>query len=493
MKKKCLALFFSALLMLGTFGIRAPAVSAEHILFLPHRGGTFNIIGRYNGNSIPTDFGNAYQAVAVEQQSGALLRDAVLSVSAEYIDDKSLKATILLENRSSRSAAVKIALHGDSKVNQSDTPPLFLIPQDVKKSYALRVCETTADGYQCTYRFRGVGGSPDAATVWLGRFDERYDNFWNNGTATVITGMDSGMAISWQNLQLPASGSVSVSFEVAVEPANLAELPAMAAKPKVPPTPAPTFGPLPTLAPIEKLAPIGGVTSDWKSVLRKIERSAPGSVISVKMDQDSLMPIEVLERLQRIKDVSLRVSDEEGNSFVLNESAAKQAMPDRPYNLESLNQLAQAAAKSEEDASSAPASSSESASLPASTPAASAQGQTAASNPEDAKEREQSASPSAGAFALQPQSEQTGYLPAGDSVPDLLGYLRRADISPVWAPDIRANTGVMDRLYRAVLSAEMNTLSAQDKTDCIAYLSQWQQVLGKPQEQADQLAHDLID
>lgn len=51
----------------------------------------------------------------------------------------------------------------------------------------------------------------------------------------------------------------------------------------------------------------------------------------------------------------------------------------------------------------------------------------------------------------------------------------------------------MDRLYRAVLSAEMNTLSAQDKTDCIAYLSQWQQVLGKPQEQADQLAHDLID
>lgn len=473
MKKKCLAFFLSIALLLSAFSISAFAASAKHILFLPHQSNSFNILGQYDGASIATDFANSYNIVVADQKTGHLLSNAVVSIAAEYLNDVSLKATITLQNRSEQDATAKIALHSDSKINHSDTPPLFMIPQDVKNAYALRASETYTGGYQCTYQFRNVKGSPDASTVWIGRYDERYDNLWNDGTKTTVSGIDSGMAISWQNINLPVSGAASVSFIVSVEPANLSELPVIETEPKATASPSAVFGPLPSLPPIEKLNPIGGitngkdkVTSDWTGVLDNIQKAKPGSTVAITMDSESLMPIEVLKRLEKIKNISLQISNESGESFTLTAESAHKAPTEKPLNFESLNQLT--------SGESSPAADSEVA----------------------VPEKEEAVTPSttkpSGNFALQKASEQTGYLPAVTTIPEMLHYLRRADISPSWAPDIRANTGAMERLYRAALSADTASLSAKERTDCVAYLTQWQQVLGKSPQEAEQLAKDLV-
>lgn len=54
-------------------------------------------------------------------------------------------------------------------------------------------------------------------TIWLGAYGNRKNNRWINSTSDSYTSGDSGFAFSWQDIEIPAGGTVERSFSVSLQ------------------------------------------------------------------------------------------------------------------------------------------------------------------------------------------------------------------------------------------------------------------------------------
>lgn len=198
-----------------------------------------DILGQYKGQWIQTTFDYSGYQVVSKNMTGAVVEQRADFVNGgQYVQ---LNYTVTAGDRAI--TAGKLAVHADVQISDDDYATIKVI-KDSSGSKVLGVsmvdahnnCEASTQGAQYNLYFRGTAGVTDVSTYWFGYYGIRQSNCYNqlpknaqaittsdNGydsEAESYSGMDSGIAVSWQNIELAPGQSKTYSIIVGVGEAS---------------------------------------------------------------------------------------------------------------------------------------------------------------------------------------------------------------------------------------------------------------------------------
>ncbi len=197
-------------------------VTNGNVAYSVYSNKSFDIVGKYGEKYINTSYNKHWNMTGNEQSSPDTISYSTITTAVDYIkvlfDKDSLqKATV---SAKMSSGFHSLAIGTDTELNNEDYCPLTATFEANGTLNQVQMVEATEPG-SASFVIKPV--SPAASHYWLGYYNYREyfsyntqtgSQFTNNslGYVTSVTGLDTGMTISWTNL---ADGEV-VSFEFSV-------------------------------------------------------------------------------------------------------------------------------------------------------------------------------------------------------------------------------------------------------------------------------------
>lgn len=116
---------------------------------------------------------------------------------------------------------ISIATDADIQIGFNDYADIYNIEGD--KGFVMTVYVT-----QFSFLLRGLG-CEDVDTYWYGKFTDRFDNLFNNGSREYLRATDSGMAFSWKDRVLQPNETKTFTI-VSSKDQNVVQMPKISAK-----------------------------------------------------------------------------------------------------------------------------------------------------------------------------------------------------------------------------------------------------------------------
>lgn len=201
-----------------------------------------DIKASYNGKWIKTSYDNTKQYKT--ELSG--LDGASVKVTPTIINSGTYVKVLytVTNNGDTDITGGKLAVHSDIQIGDNDDAAIEVIQNSDGKAIGFKMIDdhTTEKKEDCTSRgaqlnmyFAGTGGVTDADTYWFGFYGHRQDNAFKtisdatinsgyaanyekdeNGNYIKLKDTDSGIAFSWQNIELAAGESKEFSWVINV-------------------------------------------------------------------------------------------------------------------------------------------------------------------------------------------------------------------------------------------------------------------------------------
>ena len=199
---------------------------------------TIDVKGKYNDEWIKTTYNDIGYEVATSGLDGA-----DVSASAAFINNgQYVQLSYTVTAGDSGVTDGKLAVHADVQIGGNDYAAVEVI-QDGGKIIGLKMVDDNSSNssYNAQFNlyFDGTGGVTPVDTYWFGKYSERDDSdstygyiyfaplndstksssgayTQENGIYTKLTGIDSGFAVSWQDIALAANESKTFSFILGV-------------------------------------------------------------------------------------------------------------------------------------------------------------------------------------------------------------------------------------------------------------------------------------
>ena len=131
------------------------------------------------------------------------VRKTVLNSEQNHI-----KTTYTVTNNSGTEQTIGISVHADIQIGSNDSAPI----------YANNTGFRMTDGTYTFYVYlKNMPEVDNVDTIWYGHYNQRTSHLWDSTTATSVTGIDSGMAFSWNNRKIQPGETKTYSFIFDVE------------------------------------------------------------------------------------------------------------------------------------------------------------------------------------------------------------------------------------------------------------------------------------
>ena len=162
------------------------------------------------------------------------LGDGSVTSAAEFINDgRYIKLSYTVTSGAAAISGGKLAVHADTMIGYNDSAKIETIRNSRGQAIGLLMVDDNeakaSYGAQFNLYFAGAGGVTPASTYWIGSYYDREENQFNliaeetkstggaydwasDGTPNSFSGEDSGLAISWQNIELAAGESRTFSL-----------------------------------------------------------------------------------------------------------------------------------------------------------------------------------------------------------------------------------------------------------------------------------------
>lgn len=196
----------------------------------------------YDGNWIKTSFTSTKQY----KIKTAGLDSAAVTVTPTIINGGAYVKVLytVTNNGETPITEGKLAVHSDIQIGDNDDAAIEIICDNSGKAIGFRMIDDhkvddkedcTSSGAQLNLYFAGTGGVTNADTYWFGYYSHRQDNAFvtisdetvnsgnknkyekdENGNYIKLSNIDSGIAFSWQNIELAAGESKEFSWVINV-------------------------------------------------------------------------------------------------------------------------------------------------------------------------------------------------------------------------------------------------------------------------------------
>ncbi|BDF07328.1 hypothetical protein [Emergencia timonensis] len=205
---------------------------ANGIMAFKNSSNIIDVEGFYNGNWIQTTYSdNGY-----EIQSENMTDDNITAKASFINDGRYVQLSYTVTANRGAITDGKLAVHADVKIGDNDRAAVEAIQAADGQVIGLKMVEdnTSNSTYNAQFNlyFAGAGGVTPVNTYWFGNYSDRNKNCFNqlaeenkssSGTYskdgdifTKLSGTDSGMAFSWQNINLKAGESKTYSVILGV-------------------------------------------------------------------------------------------------------------------------------------------------------------------------------------------------------------------------------------------------------------------------------------
>lgn len=191
--------------------------------------GNFNVRGYdVSKNLIQTTFGNSgyltFLKVDNEEtdisffnSASVQYEDIVIEFAPEFIGENYFKIQYNLTNVSNKNKKISLGFHADIQIANDDKAPVTNIPGN--KGFIMYSGEN-----RFTLMCKNVPSLESVDTYWFGHYGQRVTNKYNQIEASSLTGVDSGMALSWQNRTLRPGETKSFSILLGVGEATAIDM-----------------------------------------------------------------------------------------------------------------------------------------------------------------------------------------------------------------------------------------------------------------------------
>lgn len=100
----------------------------------------------------------------------------------------------------------KLGIHADVMIGQNDKAAVTLVKENNKVVGFQMIDDVSSnESYKACFQLYFAGstlGDSEASTYWMGKYGSRQGNVYNQTSDTSVSGIDSGIALSWQNINL---------------------------------------------------------------------------------------------------------------------------------------------------------------------------------------------------------------------------------------------------------------------------------------------------
>lgn len=244
--KRSLAVFLAVLLALPWYGRTAEAAQSLPEGYVTDGSGimaskvmsdqTIDIMANYKGEWIQTTYSQRGYEVQTSDLSGAAVTSSTESVNGgQYMK--------LMFTVSAGDAGVvdgKLAVHADVQIGDNDYATINVIKNSAAEVIGLSMVDEHSADRGCMSRnaqfnmyFGGTGGATGVDTYWFGHYSNRQENCYTqidresasssssysvdgSGIVEAYQGNDSGIAFSWQHINLQPGENVTYSVLVGV-------------------------------------------------------------------------------------------------------------------------------------------------------------------------------------------------------------------------------------------------------------------------------------
>lgn len=180
-----------------------------------------DVIACYNATWIPTTF--YYAGYEYKSQ----LANANIEMSAVHCNGgRYIKVTYKVTNNSNAEITNgKLGTYADIQIGDNDYAKIEVIKEG-GRAIGVKMIDTPGGnnhGTDCISKnaqynlyFAGTAGVTDVSTYWFGHYNSRESNCFNQVSASSVQGTDSGLAFSWQGINLQPGESRNYSFILGV-------------------------------------------------------------------------------------------------------------------------------------------------------------------------------------------------------------------------------------------------------------------------------------
>lgn len=205
---------------------------ANGLMAFKNSSNVIDVEGFYKGNWIQTTFSDNGYGIQKENMT-----DSNITAKASFINDGryvQLSYTVTANSGAIRDG--KLAVHADVQIGDNDGAAVEAIQAADGQVIGLKMVDDKASNstYNAQFNlyFAGAGGVTPVDTYWFGNYSDRSGNCFNQLTEgtksssgtyskdgdifTKLSGTDSGMAFSWQNINLKAGESKTYSVILGV-------------------------------------------------------------------------------------------------------------------------------------------------------------------------------------------------------------------------------------------------------------------------------------
>ena len=161
-----------------------------------------DIQGYYNNAWLQTTYSNAGYTCVQEN-----LDNAVIQATPSFVyGGRFVMVTYKVTAVNGAVTNGKLGIHADVQIGSNDYAAVTLVKENNKAvGFQMIDDNTSYASYNACFRLYFAGntlGGSSASTYWMGNYSSRYTNVYNQTGNTEVTGIDSGIALSWQNINL---------------------------------------------------------------------------------------------------------------------------------------------------------------------------------------------------------------------------------------------------------------------------------------------------
>lgn len=179
-------------------------VESDYMQYIYKSDKIFDIQGKYNGGWIYTTYQwnqKWYTIVTDSLQNGRVSAIPTLSYGGRFIT-----VTYKVTAVGGDIVDGKFGVHADVQIGDNDNATVTLIKEGNKNvGFQMIDDKTSSESYNACFQLYFAGstlGGSEASTYWMGHFGFREENLYSQTSATSVSGIDSGIALSWQNINL---------------------------------------------------------------------------------------------------------------------------------------------------------------------------------------------------------------------------------------------------------------------------------------------------
>ena len=187
-------------------------------------GNKVNIVGNRGTEEVRTTYSNnGYEASLQVKNSSNSYSDSTAGVTMSietYPNEKNngIVVKYILKNSTDSKKVARLSVDTDVYIDGDDRAHLYKEESNGKKNM-IKMQKRTGNmtTFYVTINDFDNKNSSSRNTIWLEAYDSRKSNLWENSTSDSYTSGDSGFAFSWQDIEIPASGTVERSFSVSLQ------------------------------------------------------------------------------------------------------------------------------------------------------------------------------------------------------------------------------------------------------------------------------------